>query len=504
MPGFDRNDAANRLRGFMAAHPAVLVVENDEVLLRLEGPQCGYSLQAEPQRLVLHWWSPERNLVRRVEGLEIRGQKLRLWVRRLGQAQPSPLWLLPAGALPPRSRSRQEFRRRLLGKLRHLWPEWQPQAGDSPSHGDPWQHLHFRRGAAHLLCLALSPEEPAACQEQALAHLLLWVEDWRQQHSRELPPRTRLLLPSPGLRAAALRREGLRPERRPELYQLDEDGNPQPCEPLPLSALASGLARAPALAAPFAPAALDLLARIHSLCPAAQLLHGPRGGASFRLHGLEFARQARGDECASAAFVFGHGRELSPLNSANFALFEDWLRELARQRQPLGSPQSPWFSAQPEAWLQACLLQQLPGLAPAWDLGCLYSQVSLSAAQDSMRLDWLFLHRGGRLGVAELKAGEDPHFALQALDYWLRIRQQHLDGVLERQGYFPGRAISSLPPCLYLIAPALYRHPRLATLLAAFDPEIPVAQWLVNADWRRQVQILERRATKSAAAAAVD
>ncbi len=491
---FDPDTAASQLRDFLSTQVSVLVMEHDEVLLRLEpGDACGYSIQAEPRRLIVHWWSPERNLVRRVESIEARPPRLRLMARRLGQTQLTPLWLAPGSQLAPRTRERQEFRRRLLGKLRQCWPEWEPITGDSPVHGAPWQHLALRRGQQHLLCLALSPDEPSTLCEQALTHLLLWQDEWRRRHPRALPPKTRLLLPAGGARAAALRREGLRAERRPEIYWLDDACSPQIAEPLPLSALASGIARAPAPAWEPPAEALQLFSRLRALCPAAQLTRGAFGGASFRLHGLEFLRPARAEERAHAAFVFGYGREFSPLNETNWPLFEAWLRELASLRRPGGSASSIWYAAQPEAWLEESLRGQLPALAPDWDTQRLYSQVSLNAAEDAMRLDLLFCHRDGRLGIAEFKTGEDLHFALQALDYWLRVRQQQLGGELFRQGYFADREISNLPPRLYLIAPALYRHPKLEALLAAFAPEIPVEQWLLNADWRERAQVLERR-----------
>ena len=59
----------------------------------------------------------------------------------------------------------------------------------------------------------------------------------------------------------------------------------------------------------------------------------------------------------------------------------------------------------------------------------------------------LRLTRDGRLAILELKAGEDLHFPLQGLDYWIRVhwlqQQRSSDGAgeLERNGYFPGLSI---------------------------------------------------------------
>ena len=42
-------------------------------------------------------------------------------------------------------------------------------------------------------------------------------------------------------------------------------------------------------------------------------------------------------------------------------------------------------------------------------------------------LDLLTLDRNGRLTVIELKADEDLHLPLQALDYWIRVRALNAD-----------------------------------------------------------------------------
>jgi hypothetical protein len=44
----------------------------------------------------------------------------------------------------------------------------------------------------------------------------------------------------------------------------------------------------------------------------------------------------------------------------------------------------------------------------------------------------------GRLAVLELKASQDIHLPLQALDYWIRVKW-HLDrDEFSSHGYFPG------------------------------------------------------------------
>ncbi|HSM78600.1 MAG TPA: hypothetical protein VLT57_13270, partial [Bryobacteraceae bacterium] len=84
--------------------------------------------------------------------------------------------------------------------------------------------------------------------------------------------------------------------------------------------------------------------------------------------------------------------------------------------------------------------------------------------------------RAGRLTILELKASEDIHLPLQALDYWIRVKW-HLDrGELSARGYFPGITLKPEPPRLILAAPALQFHPANETILRFFHPTIEVVR----------------------------
>ncbi len=87
--------------------------------------------------------------------------------------------------------------------------------------------------------------------------------------------------------------------------------------------------------------------------------------------------------------------------------------------------------------------------------------------------------------MIELKADEDLHLPLQALDYWIRVRALNDDrqpgvgngggrplSAFERQGYFPGAEVSPLAPRLLLAAPALRIHPANEPVLRYFSPEV--------------------------------
>jgi hypothetical protein len=53
--------------------------------------QAKYSISGERNKCLLHLWSSERNLVRRVLDVEIKHEVQRLAVQRLGQTRPGKL-----------------------------------------------------------------------------------------------------------------------------------------------------------------------------------------------------------------------------------------------------------------------------------------------------------------------------------------------------------------------------------------------------------------------------
>src|SRR5207253_8169697 len=70
------------------AHDAV-VLEDGAVAFDLR--QARYSISGEFNKCLLHLWSAERNVVRRVLDAEVKKDVIRLEVQRLGQAKPSKL-----------------------------------------------------------------------------------------------------------------------------------------------------------------------------------------------------------------------------------------------------------------------------------------------------------------------------------------------------------------------------------------------------------------------------
>jgi hypothetical protein len=156
------------------------------------------------------------------------------------------------------------------------------------------------------------------------------------------------------------------------------------------------------------------------------------------------------------------------------------------------------------------LRREIADLLPGLRGDLMYSQVPALSSGDRGLLDLLTLDRNGRLAVIELKADEDLHLPLQALDYWIRVRalnddRQSAGGgqpltAFERQGYFSGAEVSPLTPKLLLVAPALRIHPANEPVLRYFSPQVEWELIAVSEHWRRDLSVVFRKRSSDAQA----
>jgi hypothetical protein len=186
-----------------------------------------------------------------------------------------------------------------------------------------------------------------------------------------------------------------------------------------------------------------------------------------------------------------------------------------QSRHPTGPAGDPLYRLQPERWLESILRRDLSILSPDLGAGPVYSQMfaachrERSAARRGVEgpaffnssrslLDLVTVTRQGRLAVLELKADDDLHLPLQALDYWTRIRALHRAGEIARRGYFPGIELSSpgtpeTDPLLCCVAPALHIHPANETVFRALAPAVPWELIAVDEHWRTSCRVLLRK-----------
>lgn len=152
-----------------------------------------------------------------------------------------------------------------------------------------------------------------------------------------------------------------------------------------------------------------------------------------------------------------------------------------------------FFRLAPERWLESLITHDVRAVDERLDGNFVYSQVPAFAASDRAMLDVLTCTLDGRLAVLELKANEDIHLPLQGLDYWARVRWHQQHGEFTRNGYFAAREVSSAPPLLYLVAPALRVHPTTDVLLRYLSPRIEWTVVEIGERWRDGVRVVNRK-----------
>jgi hypothetical protein len=154
--------------------------------------------------------------------------------------------------------------------------------------------------------------------------------------------------------------------------------------------------------------------------------------------------------------------------------------------------QNPLYLANPEAWLESQVARMSRKLTLNFCPSP--SMVKSHRSPPSIRgvLDLLAAARAGRLSVIELKASQDIHLPLQALDYWMRVKW-HVDRAeFNPRGYFPGIELNTTPPRLLLVSPALDFHPSNERILRFFSPSIPVERVGVGLQWRKELKVVSR------------
>jgi hypothetical protein len=229
------------------------------------------------------------------------------------------------------------------------------------------------------------------------------------------------------------------------------------------------------------------------------------------LYGLEFARVHHGVAAGSFAreneISFGAGANETPLTEENEELARELFARLFQSRYPDGSHVDPLFRLQPERWLESRVRSEISDLLPGIRPDLIYSQVPALSSGDRGMLDLLTLDRKGQLVVIELKANEDLHLPLQALDYWIRVRALNADrrsvsaggrqaSAFEREGYFEGAEVSPLEPRLLLIAPALRIHPANESILRYLSTLVEWDLLAVGEHWRRDLGVVFRKSSR--------
>ena len=472
---------AQCIEEYLVDHPAAAMLEDGRVLFDMRFAH--YAVTESHGRCLLQLWSDERNLMRTVVEAKERAKSLRLLTRRMGVARPQSLELVPTSdrRTPTTcAAARRNYQRLLERALTRAFIGFKVDGLRSAmdlehSFGPAYVRGRLLKGTAADAVIGVSEAESGATIDGILTLGILWL-DYCRKHgdARRHFGGLKIVVPARAWRTTAERIAWLNHAAADfQLFTLDERSE----EFAPVDVRDTGNMDARLVHAFSAQAAIERcqagIDRLLALVPPAakeRLEIRPRSATQvgLLLHGLEFARVHHGVAAHSFAHedevTFGAGANETPLTTENEALCRELFMRLFHSRYPDGAHSNPLFRLQPERWLESRLRAGIAELLPGLRGDLLYSQVPALSSGDRGMLDLLTLDRNGRLAVIELKAEEDLHLPLQALDYWIRVRALNHDrqpaagsskplSAFERQGYFPGAEVSPLAPRLLACRP---------------------------------------------------
>ncbi len=500
---------AQTLEDFLAGSRGAVVLENGSVVFDLA--ETKYSVCGEVNKCLLHLWSAERNIVRRVLDAEVRNQTLRLAVQRMGQTRPTKLEICrerDRRTTTARRAARLAYRHTLERLFARRFPAYTvaklSTAVDlEQSFGPIYTRGLLRQGQSAFAVLGVNENETQSSIDAALTFGILWLDLCRQTHAgKSVVEGLKLFLPSG---CAALTRERVSrlnsAAAKWQLYELESrDDNLREVDISDRGNVATRLVQLSNEYAALERFA-DPIARVRELMSEVEIAVLSPAEIAFRCHGLEVARARLGHEPGSfhsaPEIVFGLGAEERVLCDSNYERFTQLVRSVGEVRHAEGPRDHLLWRLHPERWLESLVVKNVSAVDGRLDPSCLYSQVPAFSASDRAMIDVLAITRDGRLAVVELKADEDIHLPLQGLDYWSRVAWHHARNEFQQHGYFPGRELSAEKPLLFLVAPALHVHPATDTLLRYISPEIEWTLAGLDEHWREGVKaVFHKRPTR--------
>jgi hypothetical protein len=493
------------LEDFLATAQDAVVLEDNTVLFDLA--ESKYSISGEHNKCLLHVWSSERNVVRRVIEAEVKNETLRLAFQRLGQSRPSKLEIF-------RERDRRTPTTKRLARLAYqrvlqrTLERWFSSFHAAPlrtsmdlerSFGPIYSRGLLHQGQSAFAVLGVNAQETQASIDAALTFAILWLDHCRQsQAGKFVVEGLKLFLPAGSARLTRERMIHLNSQAAKwHLYELEEhDGSLKELDASDCGNVATRLVQSTDESSTRSRFAAPV-AQIQAIMPEVEIAVLSVAEIAFRCHGLEFARAQLAHELASfhstTEIVFGVGPHESVLCEANLARFTQLVHSIGEVRHAEGPRDHPLWRLHPERWLESLVVKNVAAVDEILDPVCFYSQVPAFSAADRAMIDVLAVTRSGRLTVVELKADEDIHLPLQGLDYWSRVAWHHARGEFQRFGYFSLTELSPAEPLLFLVAPALHVHPTADTLLHYFSPQIQWELLGIDERWRQGVKIVFRK-----------
>jgi hypothetical protein len=440
---------------FLASARQPVVIEPGEDPIAI-GPD-NFVLGGTPTRPSIECWSTAQNLMRRISGVraERRG-KLELDTEHFG-GRIGRLLLVdlahPANATAHRRSDRLKYRERFRLALNRQYPEWRivelstdPDLEHTLSPAYPRAML--RKGKSAMA--AIGAAEDCADPDGALSFGLIWLDYIRRREAKLSVGGLLVFLPIGSEINTCHRVRHL--DAQIAVFVHGKDGE-EIVHPEDYT---------------------NFTTRVDPLSPQKQ---------TFAVHGVEFARMS------GAELLVG----IDQKHPGSFAEAEALGQGLARLRHPDAEDRrNPLYTRNPEAWLESQIRANVQAIDGTLLPAPIYGQAPHIVATNRGILDLLAVDFEGRLVVIEIKASEDLHLPLQALDYWMRVKWHLERGDFALAGYFPGITVRPDPPRLLLVAPALQFHPSNESVLRYFSSAVSVERIGVGIEWRRELKVVFR------------
>jgi hypothetical protein len=470
---FEAQPILDSIERFLQTAKKPALVEPGEPILVLERDH--FTIEVKPANVTLQAWDASRNLVRRVTAIgRVEKGKLSLKVQRFAGRE--GVMQLVDLAHPrtqdwERKGSRMVFRERFRCMLEREFPDWRlaelsTETDLQHTLSPAFPRALLTRGTQAIAAIAAPPD----CLDFSpiLSFGLIWLDYVRQRNAKQTVGALTFWAPSPVAHSLSFYLRWLdSTQARFAMYLYSDEDFVMVMDPSNYGNVATELE------------VCRTVQRMPFPIEFADVVPLVTGALSLRVAGLEFARFREGR--------LANGRESMTLEEARAVAAS--LHGMRSAGAPRGKP---IYQQNPEAWLEAVVRARLQLLDASLRPDPVYGQVPAVAGQNRTVLDLLAIEHSGRLAIIELKASQDIHLPLQALDYWLRVKW-HLDrNEFSKFGYFPGIELRPEPPRLILVAPALDFHPSSETVLRYLSPEVEVTRVGLSADWRENARVMFR------------
>ncbi len=482
------SDLRNTIERFIATCREPALCEPGEESLAIASNNL--VLETRNEILTLQAWDDHRNLARRVTAIErqTRG-KLVLRIERFGK-RTGTLSLIDLRAAKNQNvtlrSGRLEFRELFRRFLRRQFPaskivELTTEADLEHSLSPAYPRALLRQGSSAWAAIGAGPD--AFHSDGVLTFGLIWLDYVRLREPGLVVHGLILYLPVDREKTTCLRLLFLDPKvAQYQAFVYNEEGLEEGIDLRDYGNLDTRLEPCRRRLPSELDGVLEPVLRI----PGVETIDRSDGELSLRVYGLEFARTNEGAILAGL-------QSRRAIRSSNAHELLQLASELARLRSPdAPGRQHPLYLRNPEAWIESQVRNQIEQVDARLLAAPIYGQVPAFAATDRGVLDLLAVDRHGRLTVLELKASEDIHLPLQALDYWLRVKWHLERREFSANGYFPGIELRGDAPRLLLISPALDYHPSNECVLRYLSPAIEIERVGLSLEWHWGLKVMFR------------